>query len=260
MPVALGAALLAEFVGSFALTFVGIMAIHSAPGWPAAMPGAGHLGLLMVALAHGLILSVMVSATMHTSGAHFNPAVTIGFLVTRKIKPVAAIGYIVIQLLGGVAAALAVYAVFGGGETGASIVKAGTPDVGQGVATMTALLCEIIATFFLVFVIWGTAADPRARNIGGFGIGLVVAADILSVGPITGASMNPCRSFGPTLIGSLASGGGALWAHHWIYWVGPIIGGVIAALVYHTILWPSDPARGIDPGAVDVPPTQRPKG
>jgi aquaporin Z len=252
MPVRLGAALVAEFVGSFALTFVGIMAIHHAPTL-----GPG-IGLLAVALAHGVILSVMVTAAMPTSGGHLNPAVTIGFLITGKIKPVAAIGYIVIQLLGGIVAALTVYVIFGGGEIGAAIVKAGTPDVDQHCGSGAALLCEIIATFFLTFVIWGSAADPRARNVGGFAIGLTIAADILAVGPITGASMNPQRSFGPTLIGSMAQGGAALWANHWIYWVGPIIGACAAALVYNFVLWPSDRERGIDPGAVDVPATQRP--
>ena len=251
MPVPLGAALVAEFVGSFALTFVGIMAIHFSP--------AGG-GLLMVALAHGLILSVMVTATMPTSGGHFNPAVTLGFLITGKIKPVAAVGYIVIQLLAGIAAALAVYVAFGGGETGAQTVLGGTPQIAANVNVMTALLLEIIATFFLTFVIWGSAADPRARNVGGFAIGLVVAADILAVGPLTGASMNPQRSFGPALIGSLAEGGSALWATHWVYWAGPIIGACVAALIYKMILWPSDASRGIDPGAVDVPATQRPGG
>jgi MIP family channel proteins len=209
----------------------------------------------------------MVSATMQTSGGHLNPAVTLSFLLTGKIKPVAAVAYIVIQLLGGVVAALAVYAVFGGGTGAVQIVAAGTPTVGVNPLTnlpypqTTALLCEIIATFFLVFVIWGTAADPRARNVGGFGIGLVVAADILCVGPITGASMNPQRSFGPTLIASLAGEGSSsasLWSTHWIYWVGPIIGATLAAFTYHLVLWPSDPRRGIDPGAVDVPATQRP--
>jgi aquaporin TIP len=251
MPVRLGAALVAEFIGSFALTFVGIMAIKFA--------GDGNGGLLTVALAHGLILSVVVSATMHTSGGHLNPAVTFAFLLTGKIKPVAAVGYIVIQLLGGVVAALAVYVIFGGGTQAAGIVFGGTPRVSPNISPMIALLCEIIATFFLTFVIWGTAADPRARNIGGFGIGLVVAADILAIGPLTGASMNPQRSFGPTLIGAMAENGAVLWNHHWVYWVGPIIGAVLAALLYHLVLWPSDPARGIDPGAVDVPPTQRPK-
>jgi aquaporin TIP len=256
MPVRLGAALVAEFVGSFALTFVGVMAIANAPG-----------NLVAIALAHGLILSVMCSATMQTSGAHFNPAVTVGFLFTGKIKPVAGIAYIVIQLIGSVAAALAVYSIFGGGTEGVKVVWNGTPQVASAYAPGTALMCEIIATFFLVFVIWGTAADPRARNVGGFGIGLVVAADILAFGPITGASMNPMRSFGPTLVASLAGSGGvgatgsaSPWTNHWIYWTGPIIGACFAAVLYHLALWPSDPARGIDPGAVDVPPTQRPSG
>jgi len=252
MPVRLGAALVAEFVGSFALTFIGIMAIHFA--------GLGG-GLLSVALAHGIILAVVVSATMPTSGGHLNPAVTLGFLVTGKIKPVAAISYIVLQLLGGVVAALAVYAVFGGGTEAVKIVASGTPQPGAGVSNGSAILCEIIATFLLTFVIWGTAADPRARNVGGFGIGLAVAADILAVGPISGASMNPQRSFGPTLIASLVEGGpgASFWTTHWIYWVGPITGALAAAIIYHIALWPSDPKRGFDPGAMDVPPTQRPQ-
>jgi aquaporin Z len=251
MPVRLGAALVAEFVGSFALTFIGILAIHHAPAGAA---------LLAIALAHGLAVSVAVSATMQTSGGHINPAVTIGFLITGKIKPTAAISYIVLQCLGGVAAALAVYAIFGGGTEAVKIVAAGTPQPGNGVSNASALICEIIATFLLVFVVWGTAADPRARNVGGFAIGLTVAADILAVGPISGASMNPQRSFGPTLIASLVEGGpgSSLWTTHWIYWVGPIIGAILAAVIYQLALWPSDPKRGVDPGAVDVPPTQRP--
>jgi MIP family channel proteins len=252
MPVRLGSALVAEFVGSFALTFIGIMAIHHA--------GLGA-GLLSVALAHGIILAVVVSASMPTSGGHLNPAVTIGFLVTGKIKPMAAISYIVLQLLGGIIAALAVYALFGGGTEAVKIVAAGTPQPGNGISNGAALLSEIIATFLLVFVIWGTAADPRARNVGGFAIGLTIAADILAVGPISGASMNPQRSLGPTLIASLTEGGpgASFWSTHWIYWVGPIVGAVLAAVIYQLALWPSDPKRGIDPGAVDVPPTQRPQ-
>src|SRR5438132_1414113 len=116
MPVRLGACLLAEFVGTFALCFVGILAIH-APG-----------GLVGVALAHGLILSIMVTATMPTSGGHLNPAVTFGFLITGKIKPPAGIAYIVIQLLAGTIAAMAVYAMFGGGTVGQKVVFDGTPN------------------------------------------------------------------------------------------------------------------------------------
>ena len=249
MPVRLGAALVAEFVGSFALTFIGIMAVQNAPAQAA---------LIAIALAHGIILAVAVSATLPTSGGHLNPAVTIGFLLTGKIKPVAGISYIVLQLLGGVVAALAGFAIFGGGDLAMRVVVGGTPNVAPGVSQGSALLCEIIATFLLTFVYWGTATDPRARNVGGFAIGLTVAADILAVGPISGASMNPQRSFGPTLVASLAGTSG-VWSTHWIYWVGPIIGASVAAILYHLALWPSDPKRGLDPGAVDVPPTQRPQ-
>lgn len=260
MPVRLGACLVAEFVGTFALCFVGILSIHSAAG-----SGAG---LVSVALAHGLILSIMVTAAMPTSGGHLNPAVTFGFLITGKIKPPAAIAYIVIQLLAGTVAALAVYAMFGGGENGASAVLLGTPKlnivplklsaVPESTQIAAALLAEVIATFFLVFAVWGTAADPRARNVGGFAIGLTVAADILAIGPITGASMNPARSFGPTLVASFQPGSG-LWSTHWIYWVGPLVGGGVAAMVYHLILWPRDPKRGIEAPATDVPVTQQPR-
>jgi aquaporin TIP len=253
MPVRLGSALIAEFIGTFALCFVGICAINQA----GSVPGGG--GLLLVAVAHGLILSIMVTAAMPTSGGHFNPAVTLSFLVTRKIKPGAAAAYIVTQLAAGIVAALAVMAIYHNHDPrGAEVVLAGTPDVGPGFNGGAALLTEIVLTFFLVFAVWGTAADPRARNVGGFGIGLTVAADILAGGPITGASMNPARSFGPALIGSMAQGGSRIWHYHWIYWVGPIAGGLLAGVIYHLFLWPRDEDRGIDPGAVDVPDTQRP--
>jgi len=242
MQIRLGAALVAEFVGSFALTFVGILAIRWADGW-----------LVNIALAHGLILAVLVSACLPTSGGHINPAITVGFLLTGKIKPVAGIAYIVIQLIGGVAAALAVLALFGP-DAGEKAVVAGTPSLAAGVTPSVALLAEIIATFLLAFVVWGTAADPRARNVGGFAIGLVVAANILAVGPISGASMNPQRSFGPTLV----AGSAELWKHHWIYWVGPIVGAGLASLVYHLVMWPRQRELGLDAPAMDVPPSQRP--
>ena len=104
------------------------------------------------------------------------------------------------------------------------------------------------------FAVWGTAADPRARNVGGFAIGLTVAADILAIGPITSASMNPARSFGPTLVAYRPE----LWQYHWIYWVGPLVGAGIAAITYHLVLWPRDTSRGVDPGATDVPKSLQP--
>src|SRR5205807_3134462 len=133
-------------------------------------------------------------------------------------------------------------------------VHDGTPMIGQHVPLMAALFAEVVATFLLVMAVWGTAADPRHPNVGGFAIGLTIAADILAVGPITGASMNPQRSFGPTLVATLQPGS-HLWSTHWIYWIGPLAGATLAALAYHLILWPRDPKRGIEAPASDVPVT-----
>jgi MIP family channel proteins len=232
----LGASLLVEFIGTFALVFCGMLVFYH--GKPAGLPG-----LLVIALGHGLILSVMVTAAMPTSGGHFNPAVTIGFLAARKIKALDALSYIVVQLLASVAAALLVYVAFGAVEEAGKIVQIGVPDFDK-LNPATAVVIEAIATFFLVFAVWGSAADPRARNVGGFAIGLTVAADILAFGPLTQASMNPARSFGPTLVAALVPGGTAdwLWPHHWVYWVGPVAGGIIAALIYSGLLMPEESA------------------
>lgn len=218
---------LAEFIGTFALVFVGSGAIMTAKlsGSPA--------GLIEVAMAHGLILAVMVSALMRISG-HFNPAVTIGFLATRRIEAMMAALYIVAQLMGAVIAAYALKATFpdavfaatrGGGQ-------AISLDIGGGQAFML----EAIATFFLAFVVFGTAVDPKSPKLGGLAIGFVVAADILAIGPFTGASMNPARSFGP----ALASG---VFEAQLIYWLAPITGAVVASLLYDFLFL----RRGVEP-------------
>ncbi len=249
MPIRLSAAAVAEFLGTFALCFVGILAIHHS---------AGQGGLLLVALAHGLILVGLVSAAMPTSGGHFNPAVTVGFLITGKIRAMSAGVYILSQALGAIAASLAVYIILGNDESAARAVQAGTPQYNpELVSTAGALVAEIIATGLLVFVIWGTAADPRAKNVAGMAIGIVVAANIMAIGPITGAAMNPARVLGPTVVGSMLPGG-TLWSQHWLYWVGPLVGAGIVAIGYHLLFWPRDPARNIDPDAMQVPPSQRP--
>jgi len=241
MPVKLGASLVAEFVGTFALCFVGILAIHHSGG-----------NLLLVALAHGLILATMISATLQTSGGQFNPAVTASLMVTGKIKLLDGLAYIFIQLLAGTVAAVACLALYG-----AKTVYEGTPAFDpEKVSVGQALLAEGIVTFFLVFAVWGTAADPRARNVGGFAIGLTVAANILAVGPLTGASMNPARSFGPTLVAALDPSF-SRWSQHWVYWVAPLAGGILAGAVYHVVLWPRD-KRGNEPGTANVPPAVRP--
>jgi MIP family channel proteins len=246
MPIRLSTAVIAEFIGTFALCFIGILSIHSVAG---AGPG---VGLVAVALAHGLAIAVMVSATIQTSGGHFNPAVTAGFIVTGKIKPAAGVAYILAQLLAGVLASALILGCFS--IDAKQVVADGTPQfdpakLGAGMA----VVIEAVLTFFLVFSIWGSAADPRARNISGFAIGMAVTLDILAGGPLTGASMNPARSFGPTLIANSTK----LWGQHWVYWAGPLLGGILAATVYHLWLWPRDERTGIEPGAADVPETQR---
>jgi MIP family channel proteins len=206
----------AEFIGIFALVFVGGASIM------AAQLSHNSNGLLVAAMAHGLILALMVTATMRISG-HLNPAVTIGFLVTRRIEPVMATIYIVAQLLGAVIAAYALKAVFPADV--ATATRLGGQSIALDVSAGQAMLCEFLATFFLTFVVFGTAVDPAAPKVGGFAIGLTVGADILAIGPLTGGSMNPARSFGPALVSGIFEG-------HFIYWVGPILGSVAAALLY----------------------------
>jgi aquaporin Z len=205
----------AEFVGSFALTFVGAGAI--------AVTGGDDL--VAIALAHGLVIGVMASAVGHISGGHFNPAVTFGFLVARRMDPALALVYWVSQLLGAVLGALLLLVVVPDDLTDA--VNLGVPALGEGVGPGAGFLLEAILTFFLVWVIFATAADPRGtfKSIAGLAIGLTITLDILIGGPLTGAAMNPGRAFGPQLVGGE-------WADGWIWYLGPLLGGGLGALLY----------------------------
>ena len=220
-----GRACIAEAIGTFALCFIGAgsIVLNTKTG--------GDVGLIGIALAHGLILSVMISALGGLSGGHFNPAVTIGFLVTKKQEVGAGISYIISQLIGATVAGLLLRIIFAPDVW--QKAHLGTPMLGDGVSFGTGILVEIVLTFFLVTAIWGTAVDDRKPDVGGFAIGLTVAADILMGGPLTGASMNPARTFGPAL-----AGGG--FDNHLVYWIGPIIGAVIAAVLYNNILIKKD--------------------
>jgi MIP family channel proteins len=207
-------AFIAEFSGVFALCFVGILAI-SAPG----LTGQPPTDLLGVALAHGLILAVMIAAMAAVSGAHFNPAVTVGLLAIGAVSPATALRYIAAQLLGGTVAGLLLVGLFG-----REFVQQGTPVLGAAIPFTTGLILEVVATFFLALVVVCGVLEKRApQPLLPMMIGLVVAADILAIGPLTGAAMNPARVFGP----ALASG---QWNSHGLYWIGPLIGGVLAAL------------------------------
>jgi aquaporin Z len=181
--------------------------------------------LLAIAAAHGVILAVMVSALGHISGGHFNPAVTFGFLITGRILPVLAALYWVAQLAGATFAALLLKWIFPDDVVKAA--KLGAPTLSDRITVGQGLVLEIVMTFFLVWVVFATAADPRGafKSIAGFAIGLTVGADILLGGPLTGAAMNPSRAFGPQLVEWE-------WANGWIWYLGPLIGGGIAALAY----------------------------
>jgi MIP family channel proteins len=166
----------------------------------------------------------MASAVGHISGAHFNPAVTFGFLVTRRMDPFLAIVYWVAQFGGAIAGALLLKLVFPD-EGPVADANTGVPSLQIG--ALEGLVVEIVLTFFLVWVIFATAADPRGtfKAIAGLAIGLTITADILIGGPLTGAAMNPARAFGPQLIEMD-------WSDAWIWYVGPLVGGALAALAY----------------------------
>ncbi len=186
----LGKAAVAEFVATFALIFVGAGAVILSTG-------TGQLDLVGVALAHGLVLAIMVSVTGHISGGLVNPAVTIALWTAGKISTQRGAVLIVAQLLGAVVGALLVRYAVGGDLFDAG--GAGAPALGPGVAVGRGIVIEAILTFFLVFAVFGTAVDDRGpwNKTAGFTIGLVIAFDILAFGPFTGAAMNPARWFGP---------------------------------------------------------------
>lgn len=214
--------MVAEVIGTFALTFIGILSIT---GDMVVGAAPSPVSLTVVALAHGLTLAVMVAALGQTSGGHFNPAVTFGFVSTGRMPITTGAIYWFSQLVG---AALASYILLG--MTRERIVIAGTPMPAENVGIGMAIILEAIATFFLVLVVFGTAVDERApKSVFPFAIGLTLTAGILAIGTITGGALNPARAFGP----ALATGD---FSKHYVYWIGPLIGGGLGAAVHHLLL------------------------
>lgn len=213
------AAYLAEAIGTFALVFAGAgaLAVDVASG--------GAVGGVGVGLSFGLVVMAMVFAVGHISGCHINPAVTIAFLATGRISGGRAALYIAAQLTGAVLAGLAIIVIVGTeGDAGASAPRMG----GAG----DALLAEFILAFFLVFVVFSVATDHRAQGgMAAIAIGGYVAVAATGWGPVANASMNPARSFGPAVAANV-------WDAHWIYWLGPIAGGLLAAFVYELLREP----------------------
>jgi aquaporin TIP len=213
---------IAEFIGTFALVFIGAGSVAVL-----APPLSGAPAIVGIALAHGLVLAIMVSNLGHISGGHFNPAVTAGAWVVGKIETARAGMYIVAQLAGAAA--------------GAGVLRLALPaniwkstDLGAtgvthsaGITNGKAVLIEGMLTFFLVFTVFAAAIDDRGvfKSLGGLTIGLVLTFDILMGGLLTGASMNPARSFGPALVAGA-------WTDYWVYVAGPLTGAIIAASLY----------------------------
>src|SRR5215210_4715184 len=216
--------LVAEALGTVALVFIGAAVVVVNGGFP-----NSGIGLLGIALAHAVVLAVFVTATMTISGGHLNPAVTIGLLVTRRIDPASAAAYIVAQLAAACAGAALVKALLPAAAVRGALL--GTPVIASSVSLGQAVGIELVLTFFLMSAVFGTAVSPDSPRVAGFGIGLVLLFDILVGGPLTGAAMNPARAFGPAVVSGQ-------WQGHIAYWVGPILGALLAALLWQYLLLP----------------------
>lgn len=211
----------AEFVGTFFL----VLAVAGS------IVVAGQSGIVGTALAQGFALAILVTALGHVSGGHFNPAVTLGFLVTRRIQPLLAGVYWVAQFAGATAAALLLTLIY---PDEAQLQNAATVITDQAdFNQFEGLILEALFTFFLVWVVFATAVDERGAfgAVAGVGIGLVLAVSVLTIGPITGSSINPARTFGPGLVENE-------WGDFWLYYVGPLVGGALAAILYTVLYLP----------------------
>jgi aquaporin Z len=217
-------AIAAEVVGTFLFFVVGAGSIAVGALSGGNPPG----GLVGIALAHGLVLAILVSSLGAVSGGHFNPAVTFGVWVAGRMSGIRAIAYVVAQLLGAVAAGLALRVLF---DPATDPSHLGTPALGSGINPGEGMFDEAITTMVLLTAVFGTAVDPRAPKIGGLAIGLAVAADILFAGPLTGAAMNPARWFGPAVVSGTLDNG-------YVWWIGPLVGAGIIAVIYRFLLLP----------------------
>jgi MIP family channel proteins len=218
----------AEAIGTFALCFVGLLVVAS---------GAD---LTAVALANGVIILVFVAALGHVSGGHFNPAITLGMLLGRKIDIRGAGVYWAAQVIGALAGSLVVLL-----ATDRAAVALGTPVIADGVNIFWAIILEAVATFFLVLVVFGTVVDQRAPlSAYPFAIGLAITAGVFAIGPFTGGALNPARGFGPALV-SGEWGGTAAWL------IGPLLGGLLAWAVFEYVIMPR-PTAAVDAAANDV--------
>ncbi len=206
--------LIVEFIGTFALIFVGAGAVAIDVG-----------GLTGAAFAHGFIVIAFIYAYGYISGTHINPAVTLGLLIAGEIEFVPALGYWIVQFLGGILGALLLNVLLPNpGDLGVTILS-------EGVTPVQGLVVEIVLTFFLVNTIFNTAVNRKAGNFAGLAIGLSLIACIFMGGPLTRASLNPARTLGPAIFSTDPQ-----WGNIWLYFAGPCVGAILAALLYMGVL------------------------
>ncbi len=206
--------LIVEFIGTFALIFVGAGAVAIDVG-----------GLAGAAFAHGFVVIAFIYAYGHISGTHINPAVTLGLLIAGEIEFAAAVGYWIVQFLGGILGALLLNLILPDpGDLGVTILT-------EGVTPIQGLVVEIVLTFFLVNTIFNTAVNGKAGSLAGLAIGLALIACIFMGGPLTRASLNPARTLGPAVFSTAPQ-----WHNIWLYFVGPCVGAILAALLYIGVL------------------------
>lgn len=217
---------LAEFFATMLFVFIGPAAVVAALSLNDGKLSAA--GLVGIAIAHGLAIVAGVSATANISGGHINPAVTIAALVTGKVSVNRAVFYIIAQLVGAVVGSILLSLAIPAGSPG----NLGAHGLGAGMDVGKGIITEIVLTFALVAAVFATAVDPRGLgHVAPLAIGFTVLIDHLAGVPLTGASMNPARSFGPWLLTMNVD----FATHALVYWVGPIVGGIIAALIYEKV-------------------------
>jgi aquaporin Z len=215
--------LVAEFFGTFMIVFFGAGAMMTT-NFP-----KGGFGVLGIAFAYGIALAIGVTATMAISGGHLNPAVTAGMLAIRRIDAKSAALYILAQILAAVAAGFVLKFLLPSGVS--KVLAVGTPAIAATITLGKAIAIEAILTFFLMSAYLGTAVSAQAPKVAGFAVGLTLFIGVLFGGPLTGAALNPVRAFGP----AFASG---QWVSQGVYWVGPILGALVAAFLWEKVLFP----------------------
>lgn len=199
-------------------------------------------GLVPVALTFGLVIAISIHAFGSTSGAHLNPAVTVSLALTGRFPRYEVLPYIGAQLVGAFVGALLIVAAFGG-DVAVKDAAVGSTALGKGVTYLQGIVAEALATFLLVTAVMALAVDRRAPvGWAGLIIGLSVTTAILVTGALTGASLNPARTFGP-LLASTLFGGDTNWGELPIYIIGPLLGGAAAALLYDFVARPWEEAE-----------------